>query len=152
MALNFTKKIRVQDEDHSKRIQDALFDEGYTWSGNGRRVYQHTKEPALYAEEGTGGDKYALFGSIGTFFDECQAQEYFLTNDGKLVTESQVAPVAPKLRSKASVDSLHRDIDKERFMELHKAIGYAVETGDDNLYHGDYIEYASLATDLISFK
>lgn len=148
MALDFVKKIRVLDADHSKRIQDALFDEGYTWSSTGRRDYKFTEEPCLFAEDSTDGDKYILFGGDGPFFDECKAQEYFLTKDGKLVTECQSALT---VRPAEEVKALHKAIDVERLKELSAYLMHAVENGIQ-VTHQEHMEYNGLLLNLLSYK
>jgi len=57
-------KIRVNNEDHSKAVQDWLFEEGYRWVMGEGDSYKHTKFSHLYAERGG----YILCGNVEDCF------------------------------------------------------------------------------------
>lgn len=72
-------KFRVRTPDHSKAIQEKLFEMRIGWSGDDFTV-KHTDRPFLYAE-----GQYLTFGGSGQFFTEDPNTECILTKDGKIV-------------------------------------------------------------------
>ena len=124
MALNIVKKIRVEGVEHSKRVQDALFDEGYFWSNNGIREHKYTNMACLFAEVSANGKLYLLY-SDGVDFDDHACDEFFLVG-GKLSSTKKV-----DVRPVEEIHALHKAIDVERFKELHKAIAAHLDLDEE---------------------
>jgi hypothetical protein len=71
-------KIKIKDEQHSKQVQEALFNMGYEW-GDGGRTIKHTDAKALYTYE-YGGLFYNSRDEDSTeHFDENEKPEYKLS-------------------------------------------------------------------------
>lgn len=78
-------KFRVLSEEDSKRIQTALFKEGYAWKLT-HKNFMHTNEPYLVAG-GFGEDDNCItyIGNDFEYFNQFKADEYVLTPQGKFV-------------------------------------------------------------------
>lgn len=77
-------KICIKDEEHSKAVQEALFNIGYDWRGEKHASIQHTEYPAIYTDS-YGAITYAsldLYNSM-EYFNDCNMGEYFLTAMGE---------------------------------------------------------------------
>ena len=82
-------KFRVRDEQHSKEIQEKLFEMGFSWGGL-YKITQYCSMPFLFAE-----DKFITYdvGPDSDYFDDHNDEEYVLL-DGEFVASS-LAPVVP---------------------------------------------------------
>lgn len=155
MSLNIVKKIRIENEEHSKKVQDALFDEGFSWSASGIRDYKHTHCPSLCAEVGNHGRKYILYNTHLKEFDAMSGEEYVLVGDKLVkvvkVTDADYEAAMPEIRSSKEVEDEHRDIDMERMMELNTYLLASIDLGV-KVPSSVHLEYTQLLTKLLSYK
>lgn len=81
-------KFKINSPEHSKQIQEKLFELGYYWGISGKSVL-HTGRPALYANYF--GDETLTYSTcLGDFEDrgDYNCVEYFLVN-GKFITADE---------------------------------------------------------------
>lgn len=65
-------KIRVKDEEHSRLIQEALFEMGYEWASSVGRGYEFLRSPYLYTSNYGG----IYYGESDYSFNQDVRQEY----------------------------------------------------------------------------
>ena len=98
-------KFRVSSPEHSKEIQDALFEMGYKWaSGNKEVLYTH--ESFLYTDDiGT-----IMMGSLEDTYKDSPEQEHTV----EVVKSYKLIPVVPK-PEKIEIDG--KTYDKEAVLK-----------------------------------
>lgn len=94
----FMMKFRINDEEHSRQVQEHLFSLGYFW-GFWEKQVLYTKAPYIYTQKG----RLLCYGTISKDFDEDKSPEFKLVTSvmleecekvirlfGKVYTEDQV--------------------------------------------------------------
>ncbi len=107
-------KIRVESEEHSKEIQEFVFNHGYTWVSGGNQV-KNTNSPFLYLHQDleVGKDKANLYvGSYEWDFVEDELPEKWFY-DGKLQDSPKPKDKANTFRelSQAQLDGKTLQVD-----------------------------------------
>lgn len=94
----FMMKFRINDEEHSRQVQEHLFSLGYFWGIWGKQV-RYTKCPYIYTQN----DRLLCYDEESKYFDEDKTPEFKLVTRvmleecekvvrlfGKVYTEDQV--------------------------------------------------------------
>lgn len=83
-------KIRIKDEQHSRLVQETLFEMGYRWWSHCDQDIRYTDKAFIY----TKNDEYLLHGSLIECFNADKAEEV------ELVTTYSIQPVDQEAKHK----------------------------------------------------
>lgn len=95
-------KIRIKDEEHSRKVQEHLFSLGYRWCVHGQRVV-YTDKLYLFTNS---DDSLITYGDDKHWFENHDNTEYVLEELATYALK-EVVPIAPKME-----ESLEDKINK----------------------------------------
>lgn len=120
-------KFRVNSPEHSKEIQNALFDLGYDWRMGGDKTYRHVYDEFLFCDDvHTYRNKSISFCSTEEFFVNNENTEAWIVN-GKIVTVHPASLPKETIQPKEVVKSPlglrpKHIVDSERTAEILQAM------------------------------
>lgn len=114
-------KMRINNPDHSKAVQEWLFDQGYKWAGDSN--IQHTDKDFLFT--GTWNPKGVSYSTNDTnTFQDSKATEVNLQHLDPHLYHRSVSPCNPAIKSYHAKDAPKSEIEKlsTQLKQLDKAI------------------------------
>ena len=102
-------KIRIKDEAHSRLVQEALFEMGCRWQGNGDQSVRNVQSRYLYVD-----DYYMSHGNTDSTFVEEASEEVELvtTYSFKPVDQEATRKAAEKEALQKNVAEMQKQLDE----------------------------------------